>query len=432
MTIKEAYQTITSFQTLTDITDRYQGLLEDDIADISKIRLQKQTAIENKINGVFNEHFIAVSTLRNKNNRQVHKYNGEVFFKELKTVNEKLNYFSKEDNFIFVDVEQKKYDTYEQVAAGRWFPNGSSMILDDILAKNSITNYPTTIMGPNIARVVKKLGFSNAKVFKFEDYSKVNVNAGIAKKTMTSVKDRVDDEILFSGIGEYDTPKYSANDILTKTELKNSVILIYRGINDICSADLLKIKGGPARRLYQIAPYLEDTYGKIKFFKIKYGDWKRLMKGEAHKKLNTLFEYGAKQGKKFFEKLIEDNSYVNVKDELGILSSKTICENILTEYYNNINIYQALPAEAFAKVKEFVDTLATVSKDDDSWQKRGRLNHIGYIARLSNIDVDITTASKDVEIDAAKKWPYLTMFSSYSYNIKPKVVLDIVATYKTL
>jgi hypothetical protein len=112
MNIKESYNTCKRIGRLTAIVDKYQNLLDDDIADIVKVQADKQKKIEKKIESIFSLPFIEVSTYRNNNNRQVHKYAGPSYIAKFDTIEQKIKYFfseRKEDSIIFVNITQKKY-----------------------------------------------------------------------------------------------------------------------------------------------------------------------------------------------------------------------------------------------------------------------------------------------------------------------------------
>ena len=436
MNIKESYSTCKRIGKLTAVIDKYQNLLDDDVADIVKVQAEKQKKIEKKIESIFSLPFIEVSTYKNNNCRQVHKYAGPSYIAKFDTVEQKLKYFfsdRKEESIIFVNISQKKYDKFMDSADFRWFPNGSAMVLDDILAKNNLNDsYPITIMGPDIETLVKRVGYANPKVFNFDDYVAVDVNGKAEKKVAARLKGRVDDEKLFGGIGKYDADRvYSANDILNDANLKDAIIFIARNRDEYYSADLNTCKSAPTRYLHGFEDYLETVFPKKKLLKINYGDWKRLQKGEAHKKLNTFIEYVKKQGKDFYTNLAAKYKITKIQGRVGILSSNNICEKI-TEYWNDnaSRLNLAATPDEMEKIKEFINVVDIASKDNSSWEARDKLRKITYVAGIGGFSIS-ESAEEVIEIDA-DKWPFLDMFSSYSSNIDPQVVLSLVATYKTI
>ena len=436
MNIKESYNTCKRIGRLTAIVDKYQNLLDDDIADIVKVQADKQKKIEKKIESIFSLPFIEVSTYRNNNNRQVHKYAGPSYIAKFDTIEQKIKYFfseRKEDSIIFVNITQKKYDKFLDSADFRWFPNGSAMVLDDILAKNKLEdNYPITIMGPDIDTLVKRVGYANPKVFNFDDYIAVDVNGKAEKKVAARLAGRVDDEKLFGGIGKYDAERvYSANDILTDAKLKDAVIFIARNRDDYYSADLNVCKSSPTRYLHGFTDYLEKVFPNNKFLRINYGDWKRLQKGEAYKKLNTFIEFCKKQGKAYYEGLASKYKITKVEGRCGILSSSNTCEKIMNYWNDNASrLNLAATADEMERIKEFIKVVEGASKDNSSWEARDTLRKISYVAGIAGFSIG-ESVEEVIKIDT-DKWPFLDMFSSYSSNIDAQVVLSLVATYKTI
>ena len=436
MNIKQSYNTCKRIGKLTKIVEKYQDLLEDDISDIVKVQAEKQSKIENKINDIFSLPFIEVSTYRNNNNRQVHKYAGPSYIAKFNTTEQKIGYFfseNKEKSIIFVNISQKKYDKFMDSADFRWFPNGSAMVLDDILAKNKLTgDYPITIMGPNIEDLVKKVGYASPRVFNFDDYVEVDVNGKAEKKVVTRLAGRVDDEKLFGGIGKYDADKlYSANQILADANLKDAIIFIARNRSDYYSADLNTCKTTPSKYLYGFEDYLKVVFPKRKALKINYGDWKRLQKGEAYKKLNTFIEFAKKQGLKYYENLASQNKITNIEGRIGVLSSSSVRDKIINYWNANasrLNL-EAAPDE-MERIKEFMKVVENAEKDNNSWTARDNLRKIECVARVAGFQIS-TAAEETIKIDA-EKWPFLEMFSSYSSSLDPEVLLSIVATYKAI
>jgi len=436
MNIKQSYNTCKRIGKLTKIVEKYQDLLEDDISDIVKIQAEKQSKIEKKIDGIFSLPFIEVSTYRNNNNRQVHKYAGPSYIAKFNTIEQKIGYFfseNKEKSIIFVNISQKKYDKFMDSADFRWFPNGSAMVLDDILAKNKLTDdYPITIMGPNIEDLVKKVGYASPRVFNFDDYVEVDVNGKTEKKAVARLADRVDDEKLFGGIGKYDADKvYSANEILADANLKDAIIFIARNRSDYYSADLNVCKTTPSKYLHGIEDYLNVVFPKRKALKINYGDWKRLQKGEAYKKLNTFIEFAKKQGLKYYENLASKNKITNIEGRIGILSLSPVREKI-TKYWdaNASRLNLAATPDEMERIKEFMKVVESAEKYNNSWTARDNLRKIEYITRVAGFQIN-TAAEETIEI-SAEKWPFLEMFSSYSSGLDPEVLLSIIATYKVI
>lgn len=436
MNIKQSYNTCKRIGKLTAIVEKYQDLLEDDISDIVKIQAEKQSKIEKKIDAIFSLPFIEVSTYKNNNNRQVHKYAGPSYIAKFNTTEQKIGYFfseNKEKSIIFVNISQKKYDKFMDSADFRWFPNGSAMVLDDILAKNNLTGeYPITIMGPNIEELVKKIGYASPRLFNFDDYVAVDVNDKAEKKVAARLAGRVDDEKLFGGIGKYDAERvYSANDILTDEKLKDAIIFIARNRSDYYSADLNVCKTTPSKYLHGFEDYLNVVFPKRKALKINYGDWKRLQKGEAYKKLNTFIEFAKKQGLKYYENLASKNKITNIEGRIGILSSSSVREKI-NDYWNanasRLNL-KATPDE-MERINEFMKVVECAEKDNNSWTARDNLRKIEYVARVCGFQIN-TAAEEKIEVNA-DKWPFLEMFSSYSSNLDPEVLLNIVASYKVI
>lgn len=436
MNIKQSYNTCKRIGKLTAIVEKYQDLLEDDISDIVKIQAEKQSKIEKKIDAIFSLPFIEVSTYKNNNNRQVHKYAGPSYIAKFNTTEQKIGYFfseNKEKSIIFVNISQKKYDKFMDSADFRWFPNGSAMVLDDILAKNNLTGeYPITIMGPNIEELVKKVGYTSPRLFNFDDYVAVDVNGKAEKKVAARLAGRVDDEKLFGGIGKYDAERvYSANEILADANLKDAIIFIARNRNDYYSADLNTCKTAPSKYLHGFEDYLSIVFPKRKALKINYGDWKRLQKGEAYKKLNTFIEFAKKQGLKYYENLASKNKITNIEGRIGILSSSSVREKI-NDYWNanasRLNL-KATPDE-MERINEFMKVVECAEKDNNSWTARDNLRKIEYVARVCGFQIN-TAAEEKIEVNA-DKWPFLEMFSSYSSNLDPEVLLNIVASYKVI
>lgn len=436
MNIKQSYNTCKRIGKLTAIVEKYQDLLEDDIFDIVKIQAEKQSKIEKKIDAIFSLPFIEVSTYKNNNNRQVHKYAGPSYIAKFNTTEQKIDYFfseNKEKSIIFVNISQKKYDKFMDSADFRWFPNGSAMVLDDILAKNNLTGeYPITIMGPNIEELVKKVGYASPRLFNFDDYVAVDVNGKAEKKVAARLAGRVDDEKLFGGIGKYDAERvYSANEILADANLKDAIIFIARNRNDYYSADLNTCKTAPSKYLHGFEDYLSIVFPKRKALKINYGDWKRLQKGEAYKKLNTFIEFAKKQGLKYYENLASKNKITNIEGRIGILSSSSVREKI-NDYWNanasRLNL-KATPDE-MERINEFMKVVECAEKDNNSWTARDNLRKIECVARICGFQIN-TAAEEKIEVNA-DKWPFLEMFSSYSSNLDPEVLLNIVASYKVI
>ena len=436
MNIKQSYNICKRIGRLTAIVDKYQNLLDDDIADIVKVQADKQKKIEKKIESIFSLPFIEVSTYRNNNNRQVHKYAGPSYIAKFNTIEQKISYFfseNKENSIIFVNISQKKYDKFLDSADFRWFPNGSAVVLDDILAKNNLTDeYPITIMGPNIDNLVKKIGYASPKVFNFDDYVAVNVNDKVEKKSTARLADRIDDEKLFGGIGKYDAERfYSANEILTDENLKDAIIFIARNRNEYYSADLNVRKFTPTKYLYGIEDYLRIVFPDKRILKINYGDWKRLQKGEAYKKLNTFIEFAKKQGLMYYENLAAKNKITNIEGRIGILSSCSIREKINDYWKENASrLNLAATPDEMERIKAFMKVVECAEKDNNSWEARDNLRKIDYIARIGGFSIN-TVAEETIKIDA-DKWPFLEMLSSYSSSIKPEVLLSMVATYKAI
>lgn len=425
MNFKQRYQTIQRSSKISYTISKYQDLLEDDVADYIQLLEQKKNALNNEINAIFSKKFIKVNSGKNKNDRIVHNYSGHKVQNSL-GLEGKIDYFGKNESYIFVETPEKIYDRFIQDdASARWFPTKSAEVFDAIIAKEGYNQSEIlnthAFYGVDVKDLAAKMGFDNPKIYNYTDYVSVG-------RTKTKAATTFIDEAKLFNEGQK-----SAKDILAEKGKKIIFIMRNRDLYN-SNAEVATQKTSVTDTLNKIEKVLGVEFDHT--YIIGYGDWKKLKsKSKIAAKLPVWDNYIKKHTTVSKLAQLYNDAYTSSYEGIpGFLSYVQNLERI--EEYGNSNNYKSsyakLNEQQKAKVDEFWEDFAICKKatKNDVWAEKRNRERIRWVAyQAFKTRLEDPTEQKKIETNFEKKYGWTTILDSYDTRTHLSFFFNMVANY---
>lgn len=415
------------------IYDKFNDLLDDDVADICSIYRAKSEQIEKQVNDIMAYPFIKVISCKSTSGNPTFHYFGEFYKSNFMSESlAKVRFFENATDTIFVEAPQKVYDRLIQTAyTDRIFPAKSAETVRSILLAqgkdtNEIIN-TKTFFGVGMTKLAEMMGIENPSIFKYEDWVK-----NVKLKNHSNTAEMYENAKYFKIKGQ----QLSLNEVLALSEdyavypiqyqtlftadLKNTVRLAHAWNTTHVSS-----------KFAQVFP----IYNNKKAIIIGYGDYKKLLAKSPKMKQLKVWDTEIKKLTTFeeLESMYKNTftvEYFNYPDYFRREEFVDSLRNLRADSHF-FETYKSLSDEQKTRIDDFIKDVNTIY--DDSCQNNGigARREIASIALyVFNKKIDYQGEEKSFDLGYSEKYPSLKHYSYYGAEDHLTDILNEVVTYK--
>jgi hypothetical protein len=432
---KTKIENLKSVKRAISIYNKYDDLLDDDIADICSVYRAKNNQIEKQLNDIIAYPFIKVISYKNNAGNPVFKYFGQTCknaFQEGDS-DTKAHFFENSSDVIFVEAPQKVYDKLIQTSDhDRIFPAKSAETIRSILLAQGkdtqgIIN-TKTFFGVGMTKLAEMMEIENPSIFKYEDWVK---NVKLNTRSAASIETLENAKYFYIR-----NDKYSLNEILAMSDDYAVYPIQYKTLFTANLKNTVQLSS--AWNTVYVSNKFSSVFPKYNYKKtvvIGYGDYKKLLAKSPKTKQLKVWDTEIKNITTFeeLESMYKNTFTTQYSDYPDFFEKEKFVKNlnVLRTGSNFIKTYSSLNDEQKTRIDDFIKDVNMIY--DDHYQNNGigSRREIAFIASyIFNKRFDYQGDEKSFSLGYSKKYPCLNSY--YRAEDYVSDILNEVVTYKKI